>query len=85
LPYDTAQRIKRIDALAAEAGKNVEDYTLIVGVSDQFQQVTVDVLKQYRDAGVQPVVVRLPTADPERIEGALDAMGEQLVAPAQGL
>jgi alkanesulfonate monooxygenase SsuD/methylene tetrahydromethanopterin reductase-like flavin-dependent oxidoreductase (luciferase family) len=85
LPAAAAQMIKRMSALATEAGKNVENYALIVGVSDQFQPVTLDVLKQYRDAGVQQAVVRLPTADPERIEGALDAMGEQLVAPAQGL
>jgi probable F420-dependent oxidoreductase len=85
LPDDTAQMIKRMSELAAEAGKNVEDYAMIVGVSDQFQPVTLDVLKQYRDAGVQQAVVRLPTADPELIEGALDEMAEQLVAPAQGL
>jgi hypothetical protein len=85
LPAAAAQMIKRMSALATEAGKNVENYALIVGVSDQFQPVTLDVLKQYRDAGVQQAVVRLPTADPERIEGALDEMGEQLVAPAQGL
>jgi hypothetical protein len=85
LPDATAQMIKRIRELATEAGQNVLDYALIVGVSDQFQPVTLDVLKQYRDAGVQQAVVRLPTANPERIESALDAIGEQLVVPAQGL
>ena len=77
--------INRMGAWATEAGKTVEDYAIIVGESDQFQAVTMDELKQYRDAGVQQAGVRLPTADPELIEGVLDAMGEQLVAPAQGL
>lgn len=85
LPDDTAWMIQRIGELAAEAGKNVDDLLLSVGVSDQFRPLTLDVLKQYRDAGVRQAVVRLPTSDPERIDAALDDMGEQLVAPAQEL
>ncbi len=84
-PDDAARMIKRIGELAAEAGKQLDDFSISVGVSDQFQPVTLDALKQYRDAGVQQAVVRLPTTNPERLDAALDDMGNQLVVPAQPL
>jgi len=56
-----------------------------VGASEQLPNLSLDDLKRYRDAGVKQVVVRLPTASPERIDAALDTMAEQLVHPAQSL
>ncbi len=85
MPDETAQMVQRIGQLATEAGKRVDDMFLSVGASDQFQPMTLDALKRYRDAGVRQVVVRLPTTDPARLDAVLDDMGNQLVVPAQGL
>lgn len=85
MPDQTAQMVQRIGQLATAEGKRVDDLFLSVGASDQFQPVTFDALKRYRDAGVRQVVVRLPTTDPARLDATLDDMGNQLVVPAQGL
>jgi hypothetical protein len=52
---------------------------------EKMPQVTLDALQQYRDAGVKQVILRLPTASPDRIDAALEGMTENLIVPAQSL
>lgn len=85
LPDEAGRMVKRIEELAKEAGRSMNDLFMSVGVSDQFEPVTLDVLKQYRDAGVKQAVVRLPTTNPDHLDAALEEMGAQLVGPAQSL
>ncbi len=63
----------------------MDDLFLSIGAADTMRPMSLDGLKRYRDAGIQQVVVRLPTASPERIDAALEDMGDNLVVPAQAL
>ena len=71
MPDETAQMVQRIGQLATDAGRPVDELFLSIGVSDQFQPVTLDALKQYRDAGIGQAIVRLPTTDPAVFAGQL--------------
>jgi alkanesulfonate monooxygenase SsuD/methylene tetrahydromethanopterin reductase-like flavin-dependent oxidoreductase (luciferase family) len=85
LPEEAAPSVQLLHRFAQDAGRRVDDLFIGVGASEQIPKLALDDLKRYRDAGVKQVVVRLPTASPERIDAALDAMAEQLVYPAQAL
>ncbi len=85
LPEEAAPSIQQLHQHAGEAGRAADDLFIAVAPGEKMPQVTLDDLKQYRDAGVKHVVLRLPTASPDRIDAALDEMGKNLVVPAQSL
>ncbi len=81
-PAATAPLVQRLGTHAAAAGRSAAG--LFVGmVADG--PVTRERLLEYRGAGVRHLVVRLPTASPERIDTALGALRDELVLPAQAL
>jgi probable F420-dependent oxidoreductase len=84
-PEEAAPLVRRLGECAAEAGRNVDELFVAVAPAEKMPQVTLEGLKQYRDAGVRHLVVRLPTAAPERIDAALQELGERLIVPAQAL
>jgi len=85
LPDEAALAMAQLHAHASEAGRSTEDLFIAVAPGEKMPQMTLDGLKQYRDAGVKQVVLRLPTASPDRIDAALEAMAEHLIVPAQSL
>ncbi len=84
-PEEASPLVERLHQHAKEAGRHLDELFIGLGPAEKMPEVTLDGLKQYRDAGVQQVVVRLPTASPERIDAALEALGDELVVPAQSL
>ena len=81
-PEDVAPRVQRLCQHAAESGRNVDEF--FIGVTPPVpMQITREGLQQYRDAGVQHLVIRLPTVAPERLETVLGELRERLVVPAQ--
>lgn len=85
LPTEAALAMAQLQRHASEAGRSMEDLFIAVAPGEKMPQMTLDGVKQYRDAGVKQVVLRLPTASPERIDAALEAMAEHLIVPAQSL
>jgi alkanesulfonate monooxygenase SsuD/methylene tetrahydromethanopterin reductase-like flavin-dependent oxidoreductase (luciferase family) len=83
-PEDAAPLVQRVCQYAAESGRNVDEFFIGV-VPTATMPVTREGLQQYRDAGVQHLVVRLPPGAPERLETALGELRERLVVPAQSL
>jgi alkanesulfonate monooxygenase SsuD/methylene tetrahydromethanopterin reductase-like flavin-dependent oxidoreductase (luciferase family) len=84
-PAEAAPLVQRLRQYAEGSGRNFDDVIISLALATKLPQVTLDDLKRYRDAGVQQVTVRLPTAHPEHIEAALDDLAERLVVPAQAL
>ena len=83
-PEDAAPRVQRLCQYAAASGRNVDEF--FIGVTPPVtMQITREGLQQYRDAGVQHLVIRLPTVAPERLETVLGELRERLVIPAQSL
>ena len=68
--------MQQLRQYAGESGRSVDGLSL--APATKLPQVTLDDLKQYRDAGVRQATVRLPTANPEHIEAALDDLAERL-------
>ena len=85
LPEEAASSVQQLRQHASETGRSVDDLFIAVAPGEKMPQVTLDALKQYRDAGVKHVVLRLPTAHPDRIDAALEEMAENLIVPAQSL
>jgi probable F420-dependent oxidoreductase len=84
-PAEAVPLVQRLRQHAGENGRNFDDLLISLAPATKLPHVTLDDLKQYRDAGVQQVTVRLPTTNPEHIEAALDDLAERLVVPAQAL
>ena len=86
---ETIERLSGLryrDLQGVEEGMDVEFFSIALGrTAASDPQVSLDVLKPYRDAGVKQVVLRLPTASPDRIEASLEDMAETLIATAQAL
>jgi probable F420-dependent oxidoreductase len=84
-PQEAASSIQQLHVHAREAGRSTEDLFIAVSPGEKMPQMTLDGLKQYCDAGVKQVILRLPTASPDRIDAALEEMAETLIVPAQSL
>lgn len=82
---EAAPGVQQLHQHAREAGRSADDLFLAVAPGEKMPQVTLDALKQYRDAGVKQLILRLPTASPDRIDAALEAMADNLIVPAQSL
>lgn len=85
LPEEAGPMVQQLRQHAQAAGRSMDDLFIAVAPGEKMPQVTLDALKQYRDAGVKQVVLRLPTASPDRIDAALEELGENLIVPAQSL
>jgi probable F420-dependent oxidoreductase len=85
LPEEAAPCVQQLRQHASEVGRAADDLFIAVAPGEKMPQVTFDALKQYRDAGVKQVILRLPTASPDRLDAALEAMADNLIVPAQSL
>jgi probable F420-dependent oxidoreductase len=85
LPQEAAPAVQQLLQHAHEARRSADELFIAVAPGEKMPQVTLDALKQYRDAGVKQVILRLPTASPNRIDAALEEMAESLIVPAQTL
>src|SRR5215475_2141264 len=80
-----AQAIQRLQALAAEVGRNFATLDISVSPYSTVLHMTLDTLKRYRDLGVQRVVLINTTNNPARIDTTLENMDHTLVQPALAL
>lgn len=84
-PEEAAPLVQRMRHYAAEASRHFDDMLMSLCPFSKVRQVSRDDLARYRDAGVQHVVLINTTTRPERLDAALEQMGEELVEPARAL
>jgi len=82
---ETAQAIQRMRALAAAAGRDFAALDISIGPYNKEPNLSLETLQRYRDLGVQRVVLMNTTNNPERIDAALEHLGNTLVQPALAL
>ncbi|MEE8303836.1 MAG: LLM class F420-dependent oxidoreductase [Candidatus Tectomicrobia bacterium] len=84
-PAEAGQAIDRMRQIAAEVGRDFASLDISVSPYSKLPRVDLDSLKQYRDVGVQRVVLINTTTRLEQIDVALEEIGNTLVQPAQSL
>ena len=81
---DAKNKIARIKQYAQAAGRDPGKLSFSaspgLGVP-----ISLDTVKQYRDAGVQQVIAGGIVADPQAIKGEIERLAEKLVVPATQL
>lgn len=85
LPDEAAPRIRRLEELLRENGRKLSDIEIATGPAGK--SVTSDSLKQYRDAGVQELVLTrrgAPRSDKEMIAD-LEKIAREWIEPASRL
>jgi probable F420-dependent oxidoreductase len=82
-PDETAERLARLDALLAQRGRARRD--IEVSISPYLTRTDFDLVRRYRDAGVDQVIVMAFAFDRDRLLAALDALATELVEPARRL
>jgi probable F420-dependent oxidoreductase len=83
LPESAAEHIEKLDALLGERGRSLVDVD--VTVCAYLQPVEPAHLPQYRDAGVDQLVLCPFAVDPGGITDAIGALSDAYVAPATSL
>ncbi|GIX48808.1 MAG: LLM class F420-dependent oxidoreductase [Candidatus Tectimicrobiota bacterium] len=84
-PLEARERVQRLRAYAEEVGRRFDELLVSLCPFSKMRPVTREGLQQYREAGVQHLVVVNPTTRLERLEAALEEMAGELVAPARSL
>lgn len=82
-PEETAERLKALDRLLAARGRKRSE--ILVSVCPYMKPFDPDMVKRYRDAGVDQLIVMgmAPTVD--RLREQLDRLASTIVVPAQKL
>lgn len=83
LPEDVPAHLKQLGELLAAHGRTLDE--IEVAVSPYGARCDLDMLKRYRDAGVDQVVLFALTADPEPLYRDLERMAREIVEPAAAL
>jgi probable F420-dependent oxidoreductase len=83
LPESAAEHIEKLDGLLGERGRSLEDVD--VTVCAYLQPVEPAHLPQYRDAGLDQLVLCPFAVDPGGITDAIGALSDAYVAPAASL
>lgn len=73
-PSELEQRQLRLAQLAGEQGRNVDEFRVIVGPSTK--PITRESVPQYRDLGVEQLIVPLMAGNIDRLSRRVDAMLE---------
>ena len=82
-PEQTAERVKVLDRLLAARGRKRSD--VLISIGPYMQQVDLDALKRYRDAGVEQVIVMAIGRHEAALREQLDVLASSLVEPAKRL
>ncbi len=83
LPADVPRHLKQLGELLDANGRSLKD--IQVAVSPYGVPCDLDMLKRYRDAGVDQVVLFALTSDPEPLYRDISRMAETVVRPAATL
>ncbi len=83
LPEDVPAHLRQLGELLAVHGRTLDE--IEIAVSPYGVPCDLDMLKRYRDAGVDQVVLFALTADPEPLYRDIERMARELVAPAAAL
>jgi probable F420-dependent oxidoreductase len=80
-PDDVAKRLEKLDGLLRERGRSRKDVFISASPPRQMQ-ADLDLLKRYRDAGAEQVIVVTVANGRDRLLATLDGFANRLVAPA---
>lgn len=69
-PAGVAQRLSELDGLLAEAGRSRDDITVYVGPNSH--PVTPDTVAQYRDLGVEQLVVPMAASNSDKLKTRME-------------
>jgi probable F420-dependent oxidoreductase len=82
-PDALVARLRRLEGLLAARGRARRDVR--VSVCPYLQPADLDLVKRYRDAGADQVILLVFAAAPDDLRGALDRLAEGIVEPARRL
>jgi probable F420-dependent oxidoreductase len=82
-PEQTAERLAVLDRLLQERGRSRDEVE--ISVSPYMRATDLDLLKRYRDLGVDQVIVLAAAPHVDGLLRTLDGLANELVEPARGL
>ena len=82
-PEAAAERVSALTRLLEECGRRREDVT--VSISPYMRPTDLDLVKRYRDAGVDQVILLVFAPTEDAIRSTLDDLANSIVEPASGL
>ncbi|MBI2764469.1 MAG: LLM class F420-dependent oxidoreductase [Chloroflexi bacterium] len=82
-PASAAERVRALTSLLAARGRKRSDVQVIV--SPYIRAVDLDMVKEYREAGVDQLVLVMRGRDQESMIASINDTGERLVRPALSL
>ena len=82
-PDATAERVKQLEQLLAEAGRSRADVDVVI--SPYLQATTRDDVARYAEAGVDQLVILAPARDTASVPATLDHLVSEYLEPASSL
>ncbi len=82
-PEDAAARIRDLSGLLQARGRSRED--VVVSVCPYLRPPSLDLVKRYREAGVDQVILFLFAPDVDALRSTLDTLAKEIVEPAAAL
>ena len=82
-PEVLADRLVVLDRMLARRGRSRREVQL--AVCPYLRPADLDLVKRYRDVGVDQVVLIAFAATPDELRGVLDRLAESIVEPARSL
>jgi probable F420-dependent oxidoreductase len=82
-PEALAARLRDLERLLAARGRSRRDVT--VSVCPYLRSADLDLVKRYRDVGVDQVILLLVARDPDELRSGLDRLAATIVEPARRL
>lgn len=82
-PAQTAERLGHLSGLLSERGRSLDE--IKVSVCPYLTPTTLELAREYRDAGVDQIIVFALASDPAGIVDVLDELAESVVEPARAL
>jgi len=82
-PAQTRERVDHLHGLLAERGRKPDDVK--VSICPYLQSVDLGLMREYREAGVDQVIVFLMPGDQAQLEAAIAELAERVAGPARDL
>ncbi|MGH7787577.1 MAG: LLM class F420-dependent oxidoreductase [Candidatus Binatia bacterium] len=82
-PDETANRLRDLERRLDERGRTRADVQ--VSISPYMNPCDLDVVKRYRDAGVDQVIIMVVAFSPDELVATLDMLANSIVEPARAL
>jgi len=82
-PDEVTERLARLDGLLARRGRSRKD--VAVSICPYLRPGDLDLVKRYRDAGVDQVIVMLLAMSVDELRQGMDAVSSAIVEPARRL